>query len=368
MVPGSLLRSVRKSKVCLCALFFLLSAQTPLQLFAEPVRGRNLALLITGLSGSHQFQGYFSDSVEKISEVLRVNGYPDEAIYRFSETPGTRANDFVSDKEHLEQKLKELAASGDYENVFIWIAGHANGRDEESLIHLPKQDVSYKELMGWIEPLSAKRMILALAIPQGQAWIQRFGKPGRIIAAGSGLREYDFIPWMFLRLFPAMFQATAGEMQPGSLSVGTSFKDVFVESQKRSQAWYRDNHLQPTELAYLDADGDAKGETLFDPETLTEPSDPILEIPKVLPASRDRGSLKAKAVDLSALNKAVEADVLKVREKKAALPAEGKTGTLLATAERQVVVNKGLKLEALPDAQEAAKVIFLISGGSKHGS
>ncbi len=367
MVSRVFLRLRVRAVLSLGAIALFFSAGTSQPLFAEPVQGRNLALLITGISGSHQFQGYFNDSISKLSEVLRANGYRDADIYQFSESPGTRANDFVSDKEHLEQKFKELAGR-DYENVFIWIAGHANGRDEESLMHLPKQDVSYKDLMGWIEPISAKRMVLALAIPQGQAWIQKMGKPGRLIAAGSGLREYDFIPWMFLRLFPAMFQATSGELQPGSLTMGTSFKDVFVESQQRAQAWYRDNHLQATELAYLDADGDGKGETLFDPESLPEPADPSLEAPKALPASGDRGRLKAKAVDLSALNKAEEADLVKIAEKTASEPIKNKDGTLLATPGAQTVVNKALKLETLPDAQEASKVIFFISGGSKHGS
>lgn len=331
---------------------------------AQPAK--SVAVLVTGLSGSRQFQTYFQDSVNKLVPVLKASGY--SAIYRFSETPGSSERDEAADREVLEKRLNELASAGPYENVFVWVAGHANGRDEEALLHLPKQDVSYKDLMGWLNQIESKRSVYALAVPQGQAWIKALAKPGRVIAAGSGLREYDFIPWMFLRHFPASFKSTARIPEGETAGAQTSLKDVFVEAQKKSQAWYRDNHLQPTELAYLDGDGDGSGEALFDPAMLPAPEEPSLEETQPLPPPSERSKIKAKAVDLSALGSRVQdEDDKSVKIDEQSLDG----GTLLAPQEEapSAPPAKTYDFETLPDSREAEAVLFTISrGGERYES
>jgi len=335
-------------------------------LSADTPPAKSIAVLVTGLSGSRQFQTYFQDSVNKLVPVLKASGY--SVLYRFSEAPGNSEQGETASRDALEKKLTELAAAGPYENVFVWVAGHANGRDEESLLHLPKQDVSYKDLTGWLNQIESKRSVYALAIPQGQAWIKALAKPGRVIAAGSGLREYDFIPWMFLRHFPASFKSTARIAEGEAAGTRTSLKDVFVEAQKKSQAWYRDNHLQPTELAYLDGDGDGSGETLFDPAMLPEPDEPSLEEAQPLPASQERSKMKAKAVDLSALDSRVRDE----EDKSAKIGGQSSDGGTLLAPQKEVPDAPRAKtydFETLPDSREAEEVLFTISrGGERHES
>ncbi len=335
-------------------------------LSADTTPAKSIAVLVTGLSGSRQFHTYFQDSVNKLVPVLKASGY--SVIYRFSEAPGNSEQGEAANREVLEKRLSELASEGPYENVFVWVAGHANGRDEESMLHLPKQDVSYKDLMGWLNQIESKRSVYALAVPQGQAWVKALAKPGRVIAAGSGLREYDFIPWMFLRHFPASFKSTARIAEGESAGTLTSLKDVFVEAQKKSQAWYRDNHLQPTELAYLDADGDGFGETLFDPAMLPEPEEPSLEEAQPLAASPERSKMKAKAVDLSSL----DSRILDEDDKSVKIGTQSvDDGTLLAPHKEApaVLQAKINDFETLPDSREADEVLFTISrGGERHES
>lgn len=335
-------------------------------LSADTPAPKSIAVLVTGLSGSRQFQTYFQDSMNKLVPVLKASGY--SGIYRFSEAPVTSEQGEIANRDVLENRLKELASEGPYENVFVWVAGHANGRDEESLLHLPKQDVSYKDLMGWLNQIESKRSVYALAVPQGQAWIKALAKPGRVIAAGSGLREYDFIPWMFLRHFPASFKSTARIAQGETAGTRTSLKDVFVEAQKKSQAWYRDNHLQPTELAYLDGDGDGSGETLFDPAMLPEPGESSLEETAPVSAPAERSKMKAQAVDLSAIDpRGREED-----DKSAKIGGQDpEGGTFLATQKEvpDAPRAKTYDFEALPDSREAEGVLFTISrGGERHES
>lgn len=332
--------------------------------FADAAAPKNVAILITGLSGSRQFQSYFRDSVEKLVPILEASGY--SGIYRFSEKPEVSQDADLVTRENLQNRLKSIAEQGPYENVFVWIAGHANGRDEESFLHLPEQDVSYKELMGWLEAIDSKRSLFALAIPQGQSWIKALAKPGRAVVAGSGLREYDFIPWMFLRNFPGAFQNTARFSAGESGPLVTSLKDVFVEAQNKSQAWYRDNHLQPTELAYLDADGDGLGEALFDPAALPEPEEPTLQVPEAPPVPAERGKLKAKAVDFSSIELRADHAENKKYEIKVPEPADG-----MVLADKNTAAppapSKAYDFEMLPDSKEAQKILFTISrGGERH--
>lgn len=343
---------------------FVMAAGSALS--ADTPSAKNIAVLVTGLSGSRQFQTYFQDSVNKLVPVLRASGY--SAVYRFSEAPANSEQGETANREVLEKRLNEIASEGPYENVFVWVAGHANGRDEESLLHLPKQDVSYKDLMGWLNQIESKRSVYALAVPQGQAWIKALAKPGRVIAAGSGLREYDFIPWMFLRHFPASFKSTARIAEGETAGARTSLKDVFVEAQKKSQAWYRDNHLQPTELAYLDGNGDGSGETLFDPAMLPEPEEPSLEETPPLPSPSERPKMKAKAVDLSALDSLVPDE----DDKSVKIGVQSPDGGTLLALQKEVPDALRAKIddfETLPDSREAEEVLFTISrGGERHES
>lgn len=345
------------NKKALLSVLLLLALTVPAR--AQAPQGKSLAIFISGLSGSRQFQVYFKDASDKLAPVLRDNGYPE--IYRFSETPGGGSSEFRADRDTLQKTLSEIAARGPYENVFVWVAGHGNGRDDETELHLPGQDVSYKELMGWLDQVPAKAGIFALAVPQGQAWIKTLARPGRVIAAGGGLREYDFIPWMFLRHFPSSFFSTAKSAGEVSAPRRTNLRDVFVEAQKKSQAWYRDNHLQPTELALLDADGDGKAESLFDPSQLPEPSAPSLEEAVSGPVPPERENLKIKAVDLSSFGSSAPK----------ALSAAG-DGTVLAPAVIESEPYPGAgeaseEREELPDSREAGKISFLISqGGEGH--
>ena len=223
--------------------------------YANP-QEENLGLFITGLAGNHEFKIFMDGALSSLQKVLLANGYKEEQFLTFSEKNST--------KRTLENYMKETAKRPKpYANVFIFIAGHANGHDEDAFFHLRGTDVSYKTMMEWIGSIPAKQMILVVAASQGEAWIKKLGKPGRIIIVGNGLQKFDFIPVTFLRLFPSMFSPLA-PVEKDKAPVQISLKDVFLKTQKGVQDWYRVNELMPTEVAEIDADGDGKGENLLD--------------------------------------------------------------------------------------------------------
>ncbi len=262
----------KQSKYLAMLIFLLVLLNIPL-CFAEsaPAPAR-LGLFITGLSGSHQFKTYFDQAPGKIRETLTANGYQSEDFTWFSEKGGHQnwADDRIARKENLAMYFDARAEQKKvYDEVFVFIAGHANGRDEEAMMHLPGDDVSYEVLMKGIDAIPAKRMLIVVAAPQGDIWIKKLAKPGRVIIAANGYRQYDFIPMIFLRIFPAIFEK-AGQADPTGETKNVSLLDIFADTQKRVQRWYQRNNLHCTELALIDADGDGKGESLFTSEALPD--------------------------------------------------------------------------------------------------
>jgi hypothetical protein len=232
---------------------------------AEPKKG-SLAVLITGLSGEKDLSDDFNRAASRMKEFLLRNGYVEDEIFRFSKLSGHEGDGWhkqqTATRKNLEGFFKAQAGrSSPYEKYFLFIAGHANGRDEEAMFHLPGPDVSYKDLIQWVGAVPAQHMMGVFAASQGQTWIEKLSKPGRILIAGNGLRSSDFIPLEFLRFFPKMI-ATPKIVEYGAAD-RRSLGDVFWESQVKVQTWYFENNLHPTELALLDANGDKKGSTLI---------------------------------------------------------------------------------------------------------
>lgn len=235
----------------------------------SPVKsGDNFALLITGLSGNNQFKIHMNEAAKSLREVLRVNGYQTPQMVRFSDKIESGdlwgKNEMVT-KEKLEEFLKDTRKRlKPYDRAFIFICGHANGRDEEAMFHLPGPDISYQDLIEGIDGIPAKETLIVVIASQGHAWIRKLGRPGRVIIAGNGLRQFDFIPMLFLRYFPRnLHSGVPDPLQNNGSLLKTSLRDVFIQTQKEVQDWYRRTNLHPTEVALIDADGDGKGQTLI---------------------------------------------------------------------------------------------------------
>lgn len=261
---------MRKYSFVLLALSFLLAEPAA---FGAQADQRQAAFFITGLAGSHEFRINYRGAVRSLASILELNGYAYSDMVRLAdeieaEIPWGKAE--LSSGANIRKVIDEYSRSGKfYDKLFIFIAGHANGRDEEAVFHLPGEDIEYKELMRWLDNLPAKETIVIVAAPQGHAWVEQFSKPGRIVLAAGGLREFDFIPATFLRFFPNMFRAVAKRESESGPSYAT-LRDVFLETQKRVQEWYERNNLKTTELAVIDADGDGKAESMIQKEILVE--------------------------------------------------------------------------------------------------
>ena len=228
-----------------------------------------LAILVSGLSGNHEFKIYFQNAMGELRQTLLRKGYQREELVLFSEEHAPDSlwqQSRLATRKNLREFFGKLKGrSQPYSEVFIFIVGHANGHDEEAILHLPGEDMSYAELMNAIDPIPAQQMTVVVAAPQGEAWIQKLSRPQRVVIAGNGYRQYDFIPLLFLRTFPLTLEKAGILKKDSEADVDSprSLFDVFLETQQKVLAWYKRNNLQVTEMALLDADGDKKGDSFI---------------------------------------------------------------------------------------------------------
>jgi hypothetical protein len=225
--------------------------------------GSKLGLFIYGISGAGKYKKINDRSWDKLSSLLLVNGYRTDEIWRFSESPALEpkwGGDEVNDQRNIGDFLREISErKTPYEEVFIYISGHANGRDEKAKFHTSGEDVSYEKLMRWIDKIPAKNIVIVLALSQGHVWISELSRPGRIIIAGTGMRKFDMMPLVFSSIFPSIFEASAQ-----AFDREVSLKEAFIKTQYFVRKWYQVRDLYITETALLDDEGKGQGKDYLD--------------------------------------------------------------------------------------------------------
>lgn len=259
----------------LILLFFLGLVCAPWGHASEIPSAERLAIFISGLSGNHEFKTHFQDALKRMNEALLHKGYKKEEMVLFFEKPvkDSRWNHpQITNKENLLQFFDQLEkANHQYSEVFIYVIGHADGFDENAMFHLPGDDMSYSQLMKAMDKVQARQMIVVIAASQGEAWIQNFSRRSRILIIGSGNRQFDFIPLVFLRFFPESLEKAGLPIPQEQIEKNKevpqfypdSLFDAFFETQEKIIAWYRNNKLHKTEIAMLDGDGDKKAESFI---------------------------------------------------------------------------------------------------------
>ena len=320
----------------------------------------NFALFITGLSGSNQFKIHMNGAAKSLREVLRANGYGTQQMVRFSdkaESGDLWGKSEIVTKEKLEEFLKDTPKRlNPYDRAFIFICGHANGRDEEAMFHLPGPDIAYQNLIEGIDGIPAREMIIVVIASQGHTWIRKLGRPGRVIIAGNGLRQFDFIPMLFLRYFARNLRnGVFDPSQENGSPLKASLRDVFIQTQKEVQDWYRRTNLHPTEVALIDADGDGKGQTLImkgaEFDSWAEGERKAHEVLEPFTTQASSGEKRS-------------ATVQEEKKKEGALPPE------VDPESQDPLPEAGIDLPMdpdLPDGKAAQTFIFTIPGGKSHG-
>lgn len=274
-------KQFRVPRSLLLGIGFLVSGWASSPVYAQELGGHNLALFIFGQPGTAAFDKLFDSAHMQLGRLLNQNGFNDQnsQVYFRASSLSEKTGE-LSSRQHLNLRIPEIAAKGPYDKLFLFVAGHVNGRDDKAILHLPGEDMPVAELIGKLQQIKAGQTIVVAAVAQGQLWTKAFSAEHHIVIVGNSQREFDFIPIQFLTFFPAMFEEAARwhmEKDPSIQSpVAVSLTEVFLLTARTVNRWYVQNNLMETEEPYLEASGDGKAESVWlkDAENEAVPQSP----------------------------------------------------------------------------------------------
>lgn len=177
---------------------------------------------------------------------LRIYYGPESAGYAGSAT-----------LEHVRQAcdaIKEGRQAG--RNVWLLVMGHANDAPGDVRFNLPGDDLSGKELGGWLkmdqEAPGALNVILTTAC-SGRAVAHLSGAGRSVLAATNPTEGYDET------VFPeALVQSLESAASDADKDGALSMTEIFLAAKGRVDAVYRARGCIQTEHAVLDGDGDGR--------------------------------------------------------------------------------------------------------------
>ncbi len=248
------------------------------------VEGKDIAIVVSGISGSHSFEYNFKALHHEIAELLKENNYKRQNLFLFSEKESENDREWNSRESsswaNLRSFFKNMGSKtlkAKLDRAFILIAGHANGRDEEAMLHLPGKDISLKTMQQWVKEIHAKEKVIIIMTPQGESWIEAMAGEGVVTVVGNVSREFDVLPVIFMQFLTeglaGNFNVMSDEVENQDKSDSMkSLKDIFVETQIKTQEWYQTNNLQATEIGAVDGDGDGIGSSMIESLHQEQPS------------------------------------------------------------------------------------------------
>ncbi len=226
---------------------------SPTQEFADRVT--HYVFMSTGPSGGAELGGKYWDVSQGMFKVLKEHGYPDEAIFRFSEhgsakgcgvSTATIAN-FRKTFHHLAQILKQD------DQVFIFIVGHGARCDGE-FVHelLDRQLLTGTELKALVDALPAKDLTIVLHPCYSGACIPKLSAPNRVIVTSTNAQEENRVPWA--EAFVEALSPTSGKDTDGDgrISIKEAYNVALQSLRRKYGAAYAEHPL-------LDDDGDGVG-------------------------------------------------------------------------------------------------------------
>jgi hypothetical protein len=202
--------------------------------------------VVVGAEGEPEFAANFAKAAKAWEASARRGAAQYTAIGLGSESQ-------PSDRARLQTWISERVPEG---NEAIWIVylGHGTFDGREARLNLRGDDVTAKELSGWLN--SVRRPVVFIHGGSASApFISALSAPGRIIVtatrSGSEMNYARFGE----RFASAVTEASADIDQDGQ----TSLLEAFVTAAQQVHAFYTENSRLATEHALLDDNGDKQG-------------------------------------------------------------------------------------------------------------
>jgi hypothetical protein len=139
------------------------------------------------------------------------------------------------------------------DRFIFYYTGQANVVGDNLRFNLPGEDMTQKQLSTLLKNIKASSFLIVLDCPVSGLAVKELSGTGRIIIC-SCTDEQRFSP-KFSEYFVSALTDTKTDIdQNGKVSI----LEVFIETSKRVEDWYRQKRLILTETPVLDDNGDGK--------------------------------------------------------------------------------------------------------------
>ena len=241
--------------LCLCV-FALDSAAAPFD------------LIICGSGGQKEYQQRFSAWGERLRTVLSEKiRHPADHIVLLTEADVMTPVSLQRIAATIRQLHQRLTPEDD---LFIYLIGHGNYRDNAAKLHIPGPDLAATELDTMLAHINARHLTLINTASSSAPFINILGTAGRSICTSTKSAEERDATWFMEYFIQALETGSADQNRDGRFTV----LEVCNQASVLTQEHYATQRLIATEHALLDDNGDGLGTRL--PITTANQSDGAL--------------------------------------------------------------------------------------------
>jgi hypothetical protein len=244
-------RAVKKSALWMFPVWVLMLAQADAAVFD---------VIISGRGGEEEYAERFDDWGQRLRGVLIGQcGHPEANVLLLNET-GEEANGTSTIKgiRNVFRSLSERITPDD--DVFIFLIGHGSYRRQVAKLNIPGEDLTAKDLDGFLKTLSAGRIIVVNGASMSAPFVNALSGDGRMICASTRSTDQRNAT-QFMRFFvQALEDGSADQNRDDRISV----LEICTQASSLTDAWFLSEGLIATENAIIDDNGDGLGTRLSD--------------------------------------------------------------------------------------------------------
>ncbi len=163
------------------------------------------------------------------------------------------------------------------DDLYVYLIGHGSHFKRDTKLHIPSRDLTAGDLADRLDAISARRIVLVVAISSGAGFINSVSGPDRVIlSATKGVDEINATE--FMEFFIEGLESGSAD---GNRDERITIIEAAHYATQLTNAWFVGEGLIATEHAILDDNGDGLGtrlpiEGLGESDIREEGSDGIL--------------------------------------------------------------------------------------------
>ena len=145
---------------------------------------QDVHVVLTVSGGEAEYRDQFIDWGKRLIAALEKQADADPArIHWLAERAnGQPAQAGDVSLESIEPMITKAADQlGEADDLYIYIIGHGSAYSRESKFHIPGPDVSAEDFAGYLEGVSARRIVILNETPSSAGWINVLSGPNRVM-------------------------------------------------------------------------------------------------------------------------------------------------------------------------------------------